>query len=63
MLRLYFKIFKRKYYIKGLGSVLFSTYSKEDNNYYNGFQFIRLDSEFDEIFKKILKIIKELKNK
>ena len=53
----------KKYFIKGIGRVLFSTYSKNDNNYYNGFQFIRLDPEFNEIFNKILKIIKELKNK
>ena len=47
----------KKYFIKGLGRVLFSNFSKNDNSYYNGFQFIRLNPEFDEIFKKILKKI------
>ena len=53
----------KKYLIRGVGNVLYSTYSKDDNYYYNGFQFIKLDPEFSDIFEKILKIIKELKNK
>jgi hypothetical protein len=53
----------KKYLIKGVGNVLFSIYRKDDDNYYNGFQFINLDPEFIDIFDKILKVIKELKNK
>lgn len=52
----------KKYFIKGMGRVLFSTYSENERSYYNGFQFIKIDPEFAKIFKKILKIIKELKN-
>ena len=53
----------KKYFIKGMGRVLFSTYSENEKKYYNGFQFIKIDPKFNKIFKKILKIIKELKNK
>jgi hypothetical protein len=54
---------KKKYFVKGIGRLLFSTYSENEANYYNGFQIIEVASESNKIFKKIFKIFKKLKNK
>lgn len=53
----------KKYFINGIGRLLFSTYSENEDNYYNGFQIIEVASKSNKIFKKMFKIINKLENK